>query len=45
LSGIRREIHRNDLVDARRQICLDRLVGDRELVVLLVVSMQFRLVL
>jgi hypothetical protein len=32
-------------VVVRRQICLDRLVGDRELVVLLVVSRQFRLVL
>jgi hypothetical protein len=32
-------------VAVRRQICLDRLVADRELVVLLVVSKQFRLAL
>jgi hypothetical protein len=32
-------------VDVRRQICLDRLVDDRELVVLLVVSKQFQLAL
>jgi hypothetical protein len=32
-------------VVVRRQICLDRLVDDRALVVLLVVSRQFRLVL
>jgi hypothetical protein len=32
-------------VDVRRQICLDLLVDDRELVVLLVVSKQFQLAL
>jgi hypothetical protein len=45
VNGIRREIRPNDPVVVRRQICLDRLVGDRALVVLLVVSMQFQLVL
>jgi len=44
-NGIRRETHLSDPVVVRRQICLVRLVGDRALVVLLVVSMQFRLVL
>jgi hypothetical protein len=42
LSGIRHEIRRGDPVAVRRQICLDRLVDGRELVVLLVVSKQFR---
>jgi hypothetical protein len=32
-------------VDVRHQICLDRLVGGRELAVLLVVSKQFQLAL
>jgi hypothetical protein len=32
-------------VGVRHQICLDRLVGGRELAVLLVVSKQFRLAL
>jgi hypothetical protein len=41
----RREIHPNDPVVVRRQICLDRLVADRAQVVLLVVSKQFQLVL
>jgi hypothetical protein len=45
VNGIRREIRPNDPVVVRRQICLDRLVGDRALVVLLVVSKQFQLVL
>jgi hypothetical protein len=45
VNGIRHEIHPNDPVVVRRQICLGRLVGDRELLVLPVVSKQFRLVL
>jgi len=45
VNEIRREIHPNDPVVVRRQICLDRLVGGRALVVLLVVSRQFQLVL
>jgi hypothetical protein len=45
VNGIRRGIRRIDLAGVRHQICLDRLVGDRELVVLRVVSKQFRLVL
>jgi hypothetical protein len=32
-------------VGVRRQICLDRLVGGRELVVLLVISKRFQLAL
>jgi hypothetical protein len=42
---IRHVIHPSDLVVVRRQICQDRLVGGHELVVLLVVSKQFRLAL
>jgi hypothetical protein len=45
VNGIRHEIHPNDPVVVRRQICLGRLVGGRALVVLLVVSRQFQLVL
>jgi len=41
-NGIRRDTHLSDPVVVRRQICSVRLVGDRALVVLLVVSKQFR---
>jgi hypothetical protein len=45
VNEIRRETHLSDPVVVRRQICSVRLVGDRALVVLLVVSRQFQLVL